>query len=59
MYLFWGVSLNHKTPKNMDKHVRMWGRNNVVTHFLTLEFMGHATAEYMVTHFRKSKECSD
>ncbi|XP_071963464.1 uncharacterized protein [Antedon mediterranea] len=55
--LLFDESLNKGTQlKQMDIHVRFWANNHVETRFFDSTFMGHATAEKVVTDF---KICAD
>ena len=49
--LLFDESLNKKlTEKQMDIHLRTWERNEVHTIYYNSVFMGHATADHIVTH---------
>ena len=48
-------SLNTVTKrKQMDVHVRSWIDGQVMSRYLTSQFMGHATADEVVEHFRSA-----
>ena len=42
--------------KQLDVHVRSWIDGQVTTRYLTSQFMGHATADNVVDHFRTGLE---
>ena len=39
---------------NKGPHVRFWDEGKVQSRYLGSEFMGHATAQYMLTHIKVS-----
>jgi len=50
-------SLNTVTKrKQMDVHIRSWIDGQVISRYLTSQFMGHATADDVVAHFRSALE---
>ena len=50
--LLFDESLNNKTQnKQMDIHLRIWSNQTVVTRYYISEFMGHATAEDLMSVF--------
>ena len=50
-------SLNTVTKrKQMDVHIRSWFDGQVMSRYLTSQFMGHATADDVVAHFRSALE---
>ena len=40
----------------MDVHIRSWIDGQVMSRYLTSQFMGHATADDVVDHFRSALE---
>lgn len=56
--LLFDESMNSKTQnKQMDFHVRLWEGSEVRTYYYHSEFMGHATAEDMVSVFETGTSC--
>jgi len=48
-------SLNTVTKrKQMDIHIRSWTDGQVMSTYLTSQFMGHTTADDTVDHFRSA-----
>ncbi|RXN05329.1 hypothetical protein ROHU_033474 [Labeo rohita] len=47
-------SLNHTTKnKQLDLHVRFWKNNHVQSRFYGSQFLGHATAQDLLHHFKE------
>lgn len=51
-------SLNYTTKnKQLDLHVRFWKNNHVQSRFYGSQFLGHATAQDLLHHFKVSAFC--
>ena len=51
--LLFDESLNKNQMKQMDYHIKAWDHRQVKTRYYGSDFLGHATANDMVTSFER------